>query len=650
MVSTLEPKTDTLWLRRLSAHVDYRRFEWSIASFFGRGDAMRADFEELGIRTHSLGIDSELDVRAVPAARRLIRAVRPHIVHTHLLRADLYGGLAARLSGVPVVLSTAYAIGAYRRDRIRRLDGLLDQFARRTPMHVLAVSDAVAADLSRRMRWPRDRVHVVRTGVDLPEMPVAPKSRGEWRALWNIPPEAPLVLTVARLSYEKDLATLLQAAELLGPSSPARFVIVGDGPMRGDLERAIQARGLAPRVVLAGFRRDVADALQAADLFVLPSLMEGMPNALLEAMAAGLPAVATNVGGIPEVVRDGIEGLLVRARDHRALAHAVGVLLADSPRRKAMGAAARLRIAQEFRVDLVAGHYAALYEALLADACVTRTFVANRNGTPPAPVNPGPADIPAPVDFCGFPLRPVTEDALIEALVARAVSRVRTTACYLNAHTFNAAQTNRSLSEALRTCDLLYADGMSVVWASRLLGPGVPERLSSADYFERFCQRCAAAGVSLFLLGGTTGTARRAADALGRLIPGLAVAGTADGFFRPHDEAGLIERINGSGARILVVGMGSPRQEVFLARNTETLETPVRWSVGALFDYFAGIEPRAPQWLTRHGLEWAYRLLADPGRKWRRYVLGNPRFICRVAGHWLGQKQARKSSVAAGAP
>jgi N-acetylglucosaminyldiphosphoundecaprenol N-acetyl-beta-D-mannosaminyltransferase len=238
--------------------------------------------------------------------------------------------------------------------------------------------------------------------------------------------------------------------------------------------------------------------------------------------------------------------------------------------------------------------------------------------------------LPAPIDFAGLPIRPLRREQLISTLVARARRGVRTCVHYVNAHTFNLSRRNAEYTRALAECDLLYADGKSVVWAARLLGQPLPERLSAADFIEDFCRACAVADVSLFLLGGEEGIAERAAETLRKTVPRLRIAGTHTGYFEPADSGRVIDAINASDAHVLLAGMGSPRQELWLAEHGAELRPPVRWAVGALLDYPAGAERRCPVWAARCGAEWGYRMLQRPRQRWKRYLLGNPAFCWRI--------------------
>ncbi len=362
-VSTFAVKTDTKWLVQIARYLDRGRFELRAACFYG-GGPIREELEDLGVKTHNLETPGSSDPRAVVRARRVIDGFAPDVVHTHLLRADLYGGLAARWSGCPIRVTTAYALGDTRRATRRRTDVVLDAVCRRLPTHVLAVCDAVRRDCVERLGFPAERVHVIRTGVDPPERPPGradvERVREEWDARGR-----PLIVTAARLSYEKGVDILIDAAAVLrGRRGDVRVVVVGDGPERSSLEERIERHGLGQTVRLAGFRTDVWTCLSAADAVCLPSLGEGMPNVLLEAMALGRPIVATRVGGVPEAIEDGRSGVLVRAGDAGALADGLERVLGSSDAAAELGRAARAEVERRFLARDVVAEYGRWYQSL----------------------------------------------------------------------------------------------------------------------------------------------------------------------------------------------------------------------------------------------------------------------------------------------
>lgn len=253
-------------------------------------------------------------------------------------------------------------------------------------------------------------------------------------------------------------------------------------------------------------------------------------------------------------------------------------------------------------------------------------------------MSPLPVDLPPTVDVLGLPLRPLRTDSLIELLAQRACAGQRTTACYANAHIVNMAMKDAEFHRALESSDVLYADGASVVWASRWARMRLPERMTAADYFPRFIQRCGELGLRVFLLGGKNQVAEEAARRLCSEFPGIQIVGTHNGYFADGESIRVIEQINAARPDVLAVGLSSPRQEKWLATYGNSINAPVRWCVGALFDYFAGLERRAPQWLCRIGGEWAFRLLMDPVGKWRRYVIGNPLFVWHTLRWGMGKR------------
>jgi N-acetylglucosaminyldiphosphoundecaprenol N-acetyl-beta-D-mannosaminyltransferase len=203
---------------------------------------------------------------------------------------------------------------------------------------------------------------------------------------------------------------------------------------------------------------------------------------------------------------------------------------------------------------------------------------------------------------------------------------------YANAHVLNQAQAHPELLTALEEADLVYCDGYGVRLAARALDREIPHRMTGADWVWGLAALCEAEGRSLYLLGSEPGVAAEAARRLERWYPDLRIAGTHHGYFEPgspHDDR-VVEDLNARRPDIVLVGMGTPKQELWVQRNAHRVEADVLWTVGALFDYVSGRTPRAPAWLADNGLEWIFRLAIEPQRMWRRYLLGNPVFVSRV--------------------
>jgi N-acetylglucosaminyldiphosphoundecaprenol N-acetyl-beta-D-mannosaminyltransferase len=203
---------------------------------------------------------------------------------------------------------------------------------------------------------------------------------------------------------------------------------------------------------------------------------------------------------------------------------------------------------------------------------------------------------------------------------------------YVNAHVVNESRAIPELRRALESAELVYCDGYGVRLAARVLEVPVPHRMTGADWVWGLAALCEAAGSSLYLLGSDPPIAQQAATRLKRWYPDLNIAGSHHGYFdldSPHSER-VIEDINSRDPDIVIVGMGTPKQELWVQRNADRLNADVLWTVGALLDYIAGRVPRAPRWLSDNGLEWIFRLAVEPHRMWKRYLLGNPAFLSRV--------------------
>jgi exopolysaccharide biosynthesis WecB/TagA/CpsF family protein len=244
----------------------------------------------------------------------------------------------------------------------------------------------------------------------------------------------------------------------------------------------------------------------------------------------------------------------------------------------------------------------------------------------------GPADRAAsPVlDVLGVTLTNTTMDDAVAWLTRRARERKRTVAAFANPDCLNIAQQNTAYRRVLKRTDRVFADGIGVRVAARMLGQKMAGNVNGTDMFPLLCGASARAGLKLYLLGARPGIAELAAGAMRARHPGLEIAGTMHGYFAASETPSVVDRINASGADILLVAMGAPHQELWLARHEAALKPPVRLGVGGLFDYYSGRIPRAPEWMRQTGFEWVWRLRCEPARLWKRYLVGNPLFLARV--------------------
>jgi exopolysaccharide biosynthesis WecB/TagA/CpsF family protein len=211
---------------------------------------------------------------------------------------------------------------------------------------------------------------------------------------------------------------------------------------------------------------------------------------------------------------------------------------------------------------------------------------------------------------------------------------------HANAHTLNSTASDPRYALVLRRADLVLNDGKGMMLAARVLGRSFPADLNGNFFSPLILAEASSRGWPVFFLGARPGVAARAADRLGKRIDGLDVVGVRDGYFSESEEDGVVEQINESGAGLLFVGMGNPHQELWLDRRMKMTGARLGVGVGAFFDFQAGTIPRAPDWMNRAGLEWVHRLAVEPKRMWRRYVMGNPMFVARVARQRLTQRSS----------
>ena len=361
----------------MSAGLEPARWRTVLAT--GRTDETEAEMLDLaaeaGLRPEIVpGLGRRLrpssDLRAFFELLRLVRRHRPDVICTHTAKAGTLGRLAAIVHRVPVRVHTfhGHVFHGYFGSTGSRLARLVERALARATTRILAVSEEIADDLVEGHRIaPRERVSVIRLGLDLEPFRSLPP-RGAVRRELGVAPNAPFVVTVGRLVPIKDHALLLDAFARVAAARPeARLALVGDGPCRAQLESRAARDDLAGRVLFTGWRRDLPAILADADVAALSSRNEGTPVALIEAAAAGVPAVSTDVGGVRQVVRDGETGRLVPPGDADALAAALIELLDDPAARRAMGGRARQVVAPTYCAERLCREIAALYEECLRE-------------------------------------------------------------------------------------------------------------------------------------------------------------------------------------------------------------------------------------------------------------------------------------------
>jgi N-acetyl-alpha-D-glucosaminyl L-malate synthase BshA len=343
---------------QLAERMESTHFDPAVACF--RQEAFAEELAAAGRPCHVVPKRRPFDLALLCRLLRLLRRERIALVHAHDIQSGTYGTLAARLSRTPVIL-TVHGLGIFRQKRSASLLPRLGRWAHRVVFVGEWLKKAAADEFGVRPRHPR----VIHNGVDVsvfqPDEPAA-----EVVEELGIPADGLVVGSVGNLREVKDVPTLVRGfAQAIERVPNAVLVLVGDGPERPGLEQLVAERGLGERVRFAGARSDVARLLPLFDVFALSSKTEGISVALLEAMACGLPVVATRTGGNPEVVLEGQTGRLVPVGSPEELGGALAELLLDAQARQSYGRRARQRVEQHFSLERMVGDYESLYAELL---------------------------------------------------------------------------------------------------------------------------------------------------------------------------------------------------------------------------------------------------------------------------------------------
>ena len=323
-------------------------------------DGLSKPLEEAGVPVRPLArrlVKRRVSLAYARGIRKLLREGRFDLVHAHIYASAVAAAIATRGTGLPLVV-TEHTEASWQNRWARRCSRWTYRRARR----IIAVSTPIERRLIERDGVPPELVTLIPNAV-IPASGNPPDLADTLPDGWS---ERPLVGVVARLQPEKGVATFLKAAARVSKVSPeARFLVVGDGPLREELLDLVGRAGLRERVRFLGYRTDARALTGLLDVLVVPSLTEGSPLIVLEAMAAGVPVVASAVGGIPDQVRHGEEGVLVPPDDPDALAGALGALLEDPVRAHRLGEAGRRRTENEFSHEALVRRIEAVYRVAL---------------------------------------------------------------------------------------------------------------------------------------------------------------------------------------------------------------------------------------------------------------------------------------------
>jgi glycosyltransferase involved in cell wall biosynthesis len=352
--------------------LDRRRFDLTVCALSTiAGNPIESRLRDAGVRVVSLGARSLRDRSAFGRLKDFVRAESTDLVHAHLAYSAIWSALLSRSTGIPSIITLHVAPAASRavqttvRQKILTTvrDRLMRFAVNRWSSRVVMVSGALRDNYARGGGIRRSKIRVVHNGIEVERFERdRAESRSRLAREFGIPPGAPIVVTVSVLRPGKGVNVLLEAAREI---PDAVFLIIGDGPMAAEWRQLAASRGVDARVRWAGHRDDVDALLAGCDLFAHPTLSDAFPTVLLEAMAAGLPIVASNVGGVPEIVVPSETGLLVPPGDARKLTAAIADLLSSPQRARQLGERARLIARERFSIDAWLRNLAALYDEVL---------------------------------------------------------------------------------------------------------------------------------------------------------------------------------------------------------------------------------------------------------------------------------------------
>lgn len=242
----------------------------------------------------------------------------------------------------------------------------------------------------------------------------------------------------------------------------------------------------------------------------------------------------------------------------------------------------------------------------------------------------GAATAPDRLTLLGIPITNVTMAEAVETILQRLDGAPPAQIAFVNADCANIAYRNAEYLKVLQEADYCFADGIGLKLAGKMLAREIKQNVNGTDLFPRLCEAMAPSGKGLYLLGARPGVAEAVADWVRNHYPGVKVCGFHHGYYQPEEEPAVLDAIRGSGADLLLVAFGAPRQDLWVRKHLLDTGVAVAMGVGGLFDFYSGRIARAPVWMREMGMEWVYRLIQEPGRLWKRYLVGNGLFLYRV--------------------
>ncbi len=358
---TFRNQSGSFLLWNIAKRIDKKKYQ-VFAACLREGGPYEDKLRRIGVKVKNFDLKTLVDIRIIPRLVRYIKQNNIDIVETAVFPADVYGRISARLANVPIIISTMHRVEDHKQEAIYRVLFFADTLTMALTTRIIAVSKAVKNYLISWHRVKSDKIRVIYNGIDAHKYDVNFDIK-EYKRMLNLQHDIPTVAFIGRLVKLKGVNYFLEAAaSILRNGKRVQFVVVGDGPLKERLIKQAANLSISQHVHFIGFRKDIPQILSVIDILVVPSLFEGLPLTILEAMHAGKTIIATRVGGIPEAIKDGETGILVSPRDYHALTKGLLELLNDPEKRKEMGKKGKQRALQHFNVERMVKEYSNIYD------------------------------------------------------------------------------------------------------------------------------------------------------------------------------------------------------------------------------------------------------------------------------------------------
>jgi len=342
--------------------IDRAKYE-IFAACLREGGPYEEKLRDIGVTVKNFDLKTLLDLRIISRLVKYIRKNKIDIVQTAVFPADVYGRISASLAKVPIIISTMHRVEDHKQESIYRMLFFVDTLTMALTTKIIAVSEAVKNYLISFHKVRPEKISVIYNGLDTYQYQYQCNiDISRFKRTLDVKPDIPTVAFIGRIVKVKGLKYLFRAAaSILERGEIVQFLIVGNGPLKDHFIQQSQLLGIERHVSFLGFREDIPHILAVIDVLVLPSLREGLPLTILEAMRAGKPIIATNVGGIPEAIIDAETGILVPPRDSKRLGDAICYLLQNPLKSKQMGEKGKRRARRYFDVERMVKEYERLY-------------------------------------------------------------------------------------------------------------------------------------------------------------------------------------------------------------------------------------------------------------------------------------------------